>query len=59
MTDHILCKMTNLFFEDDRPLVTKQKIIFIIAVGMDKSPSIARLSNFACSQGVIEYYTKG
>ena len=28
MTDLVLCKMTNLYFEDDQPEVTKSKIAF-------------------------------
>ena len=36
MTNLVLCKVTNLYFEDDQPIGTKP---YIAAVGLDRSPS--------------------
>ena len=66
MTKQVICKLTNLYFEDDHWLLNLNLLLnlqnHISAIGQDRTPSLSlhclrRLPNLASSQGLIEYYT--
>ena len=39
MTDHVLCKTTNLDFEDEQPLSSKSELLLSIVVGFPPAPA--------------------